>query len=233
MPQSGKRSYFKWLIQFISLGTLITLGTFAVALLLFIFLANGIFDKDTFVFDQQAFQFAHQFISVRHTELMEFASFFGSHDFLIPANLVLIVVFIVKKDKWNSIKISSVAISSVLLLFAIKFIFERPRPVNPLLAHAVGFSFPSGHSLMSVTFYGLLLYILIKQQKNNWIKLVYALVFTGFILMIGISRIYLRVHYASDVIAGFCLGIAWLMISLWILSYMEKRHLTTGQPPPL
>lgn len=231
MFRPGNQSHYKWFIKLISLETFITMSTFTVALLLFVFLAHGILDSDTFSFDQGAFQFTDRYISASHTQLMEFISFFGSHLFLIPANLILIIVFIVKKDKWNSIKIPAVAITSVLMMLILKLIFQRARPVNPLFIKAAGFSFPSGHALMSITFYGLLLYILISRQKNNWINLLYSIIFSGFILIIGLSRIYLRVHYASDVIAGFSLGLAWLIISLWILSKMEKRYLKTAGIP--
>ena len=229
MGYSGKQPYFKWFIKLISLETLITMSIFSAALLIFVFLARGILESDTFLFDQRAFQFTDRYISASHTELMEYISFFGSHLFLIPANLILIVVFIIKKDRWNSIIIPAVASSSVLMLFILKFIFQRARPVNPLFLKAAGFSFPSGHALMSVTFYGLILYILISQQKNNWLKLLYVLIFSGLIVIIGLSRIYLRVHYASDVIAGFSLGIVWLMISLAILSNMENRYFKSSQ----
>lgn len=231
MLHHGNSSHFKYFIKFISLETLITMCIFVGALLLFIFLAHGIFESDTFLFDQKAFHLTDKYISSRHTALMGFLSFFGSHLFLIPANLILIVVFIIKKEKWNSIKIPSVAISSVLMMFLLKFLFQRARPLDPLLMKAAGFSFPSGHALMSVTFYGLILYILIKQQKNIWIRMVYAIIFSGFVFMICLSRIYLRVHYASDVIAGISLGIAWLIISLWILSGAEKRYFRTQQSP--
>lgn len=224
MHQQGKENHFKWFIKFISLETLITMCTFVAALLLFLFLAHGILDSDTFSFDQRAFQFTDSHISDRLTELMQYLSFFGSHLFLIPANLILIIVFVLKKDRWNSIKIPAVAFSSVLMMLLLKLIFQRARPIDPLLEQAAGFSFPSGHSLMSVTFYGLILYILVKHQKNTWLKLIYSFIFTSFIILIGVSRIYLRVHFASDVIAGFCMGILCLIISLWILSNAENRY---------
>lgn len=224
MLHPGKRFNIKSFVKMISLETIISMAVFSSALLLFVFLAQGILDSDTFLFDQRAFQFANIYISPVHTQLMQYISFLGSHLFLIPANLVLIIVFILKGERWNSIKIPSVAISSVLMMLLLKLIFQRERPVDPLLAQAAGFSFPSGHALMSITFYGLILYILIKQQRSIWLKFLYALIFTGFILMIGFSRIYLRVHYASDVIAGFSLGLVWLMISLWTLSNIENRY---------
>ena len=158
---------------------------------------------------------------------MEFFTFLGTHTFLIPANLLLIAwFFFIKKKRWWSIKIPAVALSSLLLMFLLKFIFERPRPSDPLLAEAAGFSFPSGHALMSVTFYGLLLYIIFQSVKNKLLRICFATFFIFLILMIGFSRIYLRVHYASDVIAGFSLGIIWLILSLWILSTIENYKST-------
>ena len=224
MSSEGKQSQFKRLLKFISLETLITMSTFIAALLIFVFLAHGIFRSNIFLFDQWAFEFTDYYISEKLTQLMQFISFLGSHLFLIPANLVLIILFIKKNDRWNSIKIPTVAFTSVVMMFLMKFIFHRIRPENPLLYEAAGFSFPSGHALMSVTFYGLILYILIKDQDKLWTRLLFSLLFITIIIAIGLSRIYLRVHYASDVIAGFTLGFVWLMISLWILSNLEKRY---------
>ncbi len=154
---------------------------------------------------------------------MEFFTFLGTHTFLIPANLLLTALFLfIQKRRWNSIKIPVVALSSLVLMFLLKLIFHRERPVTPLLQAAKGFSFPSGHALMSVTFYGLLILIAWQNIKQLWLKWILSIVLVILILTIGLSRVYLRVHYASDVLAGFCVGIVWLLLSLWILDKIEK-----------
>jgi undecaprenyl-diphosphatase len=89
------------------------------------------------------------------------------------------------------------------------------------LEAAQGYSFPSGHALMSITFYGLIIFMLWQNEKNNAIKWLLTTLLVLLIIFIGISRVYLRVHYASDVLAGFSVGLMWLLISLWALDKVE------------
>lgn len=118
--------------------------------------------------------------------------------------------------------------SSTALMFILKFIFSRDRPLIPLLKPALGYSFPSGHSLMSFAFYGLLIHIAYHYVKNVYVKWILIVLFAMLIILIGVSRIYLRVHYPTDVFAGLAIGIIWLMVSLIILQRMEvysKRNI--------
>ena len=75
---------------------------------------------------------------------------------------------------------------------------------------------------MSFAFYGLLIYLAYKYLETVWLKWTIIVALASLILLIGFSRIYLRVHYASDVLAGFAVGIIWLSFSLWMLRKMEK-----------
>ena len=153
---------------------------------------------------------------------MDFFTFLGTHYFLIPANLLLALYFLIKKERWYSIKVPVISLSSLLLMFALKQFFHRDRPLLPLIHPAKGMSFPSGHALMSMTFYGLLIYLVWKNIDNNAGKWSLTACLILLIFFIGLSRIYLRVHYPTDVIAGFCLGIIWLLVSLSILNKIER-----------
>jgi undecaprenyl-diphosphatase len=108
-------------------------------------------------------------------------------------------------------------------MFILKTLFNRPRPDLPLLFEAKGLSFPSGHALMSVTFYGLMIYIVYNSPivGRPW-KVLWIVLLVVLIIMIGMTRIYLRVHYASDVIAGYSMGFLWLVFAVWMLNRMEK-----------
>ena len=109
-----------------------------------------------------------------------------------------------------------------MLMFALKHLFNRPRPDIPLLYEAKGLSFPSGHALMSVTFYGLLIYIVFKTYRDKDWKWIIISLLILLILVIGFTRIYLRVHYTTDVIAGYCIGFLWLVFAVWFLNRLEK-----------
>ncbi len=220
LKQSAKKALAATAL--LSVEIIILLGIFSAALFAFIGIANMIFRERKETFDLRAFYFLAKFVSDINTNIMQVFTFLGTHTFLIPANLFLVAYFLfIKKHRWYSIKVPVVALSSLLLMFSLKFIFQRDRPMSPLLAQAAGYSFPSGHALMSITFYGLIIFLVWQNEKNNAIKYLLTILLALLILFIGISRVYLRVHYASDVLAGFCVGLMWLLLSLWILQKFE------------
>jgi membrane-associated phospholipid phosphatase len=206
-----------------SLEIVILLIIFCGALAAFIFIAQMIFKDNKTGFDLAAFNILAGFVSDINTNVMQVFTFLGTHTFLIPANLILIAWFLfVKKRRWYSINIPVISLSSLLLMFSLKYIFQRERPVTPLLQQAHGYSFPSGHALMSFTFYGLLIYLVWLNIKHIWLKWLLITTLSLLIFVIGLSRVYLRVHYASDVIAGYCIGLMWLLLSLWVLKKVER-----------
>lgn len=196
---------------------------FIVSLIAFILITRHVFILKDEQLDYRVFDFLRSQVSPGRNDLMLFFTFLGTHIFLIPANLVLIVYYLfIKKHRWYSIKIPVIAITSLLLMFILKNLFGRQRPDIPLLKEAAGLSYPSGHALMSVTFYGLLIHIVWKTKWKLWIKWMLISLLVALILIIGFTRIYLRVHYPSDVFAGFATGFLWLVISVLILSRIEK-----------
>lgn len=100
----------------------------------------------------------------------------------------------------------------VVLNQALKFVIQRPRPDGFRLAEVGGYSFPSGHSMAAMAFFGLLVWIVWHYERDRRMRwgLVVALSFV--IVMVGLSRVYLGVHYASDVVAGFCVSLIWLAV---------------------
>lgn len=206
----------------LSIELAIVLLLFIVALLAFSFISYNIFGLDDTNFDQQVFAKVRPFISETNTTVMRFVTFFATHTFLLPANIILAGYFLFKKHRWYSIKIPVVALSSYIVMALLKIYFNRPRPDDPVYQAAAGFSFPSGHAMSAVTFYGLLIYIVWRNVESTFSKWLLTILLAFVILLIGFSRIYLRVHYASDVLAGFSLGLVWLVLSLWIMQRVEK-----------
>jgi undecaprenyl-diphosphatase len=210
-------------IALLSVELIIVLVLFICALLGFTLIAYRIFNLQNDHFDFLVFDKLATIVSAPVTSFMQFITFFGNHKFLIPANLVLIVYFLFfKKHRWYSIKVPVIAIGGVLLMFILKQLFNRARPLVPLLEPVQGLSFPSGHALMSMSFYGLLILLVWENVRNRvWKWSLITLLFI-FILLIGFSRIYLRLHYFSDVIAGFAAGIIWLSLSVWVIRRIER-----------
>lgn len=217
-------------IALLSVEMIVIIVIFIIAAVAFIYISRNVFVLKNEVFDYKVFAFLETHVSERNNAIMQFFTFLGSHLFLLPANILLIVYFLfVRKHRWYSIKIPVIAISSMLLMFLLKQIFGRQRPDIPLLREAAGLSFPSGHALMSMTFYGLLIYIVWESVSHKTLKWLLTVFLILLILMIGFTRIYLRVHYPSDVFAGFAMGFLWLVISIFILNRIEnygKRNIT-------
>ncbi|MGO2082780.1 phosphatase PAP2 family protein [Vagococcus sp.] len=107
----------------------------------------------------------------------------------------------------------------------LKSIFSRPRPaVSGHLVHATGFSFPSGHAMGSMLFYGTLILVLPNLIKNKKIRLSIQLILGLLILFIGMSRVYLGVHYPTDVLGGWLIGVTWLLATYPIFKKLEFKQ---------
>ena len=210
-------------IGLLSAELIIILVLFIVALFGFLFLVNWIFKLNRVGFDFAVFETIQPFISEMNTQIMAAFTFLGTHTFLIPANLILIAYFLfIKKHRWYSIKVPVVSLGSVLMMLGLKHFFSRPRPDNPLLREVTNFSFPSGHAMVSFTFYGLLVFLVWENIKTPWLKWTLITLCILLIIIIGSSRIYLRYHYATDVLAGYSLGLIWLVLSIFVIRKIER-----------
>jgi undecaprenyl-diphosphatase len=219
---SGVKKFWAQL-ALLSVEMVLVVSLFAISLVLFVYITRRIFILNKTRLDDRVFAYLKNHVNERNNDIMQFFTFLGTHEFLIPANLVLIAYFLfIRKHKWYSIKVPAIALSSLGLMFLLKNLFNRKRPEIPLLEEARGLSYPSGHALMSVTFYGLIIYMVFKYVRNRELRWTLITLLLFLILIIGTSRIYLRVHYASDVIAGYCIGFLWLAFAIWTLNRMEK-----------
>jgi len=159
-------------------------------------------------------------------DFMTDISFLGSVTVIILITLFVSVFFIIKKNLTLLWVILFAAIGGGALDLILKEIFARPRPeVVPHLVNASTWSFPSGHSVMSAVVYISLAVIFIPANLNNRLKkyiLTSAIILS---LLIGISRIYLGVHYPTDVLGGWILGAIWSCISVVFASRIIKKPL--------
>lgn len=159
--------------------------------------------------DTGIYNFIFKFQSVPATVGMKFFSFLGSATVLIT---ITFIIFLLIKNKMMATRIA-INLTAVFLINRImKYIFRRSRPEVLRLAEETGFSFPSAHAMVSMGYYGFFIYLSYKYIKNKKLKITSILVLSILIFLIGISRIYLGVHYATDIICGFIFGIVYLYI---------------------
>src|SRR5687767_1191099 len=169
--------------------TVLSLLLFASAIAILVFLIRKPMRKYKPI-DMLIFERLQPLVSPGKNKIMLFITFLGKHQFLIPANLLLIFYFLFAvHQNWFSIRIVTIALSSLALMLLLKYLFQRKRPLSPLLKAAKGLSFPSGHAIMAVTFYGLLLYILQHTIEPEWLRWVVSGLLVVLILLIGFSRI--------------------------------------------
>ncbi len=202
-----------------------------IALLLIFFLIWVVFIYGKPSFDETVFHFVTPYVTTERTRFMLFITFLANPKFLVPANLLLLLFFLIKRYNWLALRIGIIALGGLLIKLGLKQLFHRIRPDNSLIEGGVnGFSFPSGHAMMSVAFYGFLIWLCAHSIANKRIQFCIIIFLALLILLIGFSRIYLRVHYATDIVAGFCTGFVWLSFCLWLID--KKQYATPAMPPP-
>jgi len=212
-------------VKGITLGLVFAIALFLLTAFIFWYITDEIVLEQQTAFDISVFTRLSKYISPATTHLMLIFTFFGSTKFLLPAYVLLAAFFLFyKRDTFHSITITAIGLSSVGLLFILKDIFHRHRPLQPLTKNVIGYSYPSGHSFSSFTFFGLLTYIIWETNLPPYLKWILSILFIFLATMIAISRVYLHVHYPSDVVAGFCLSVIWLSISLLIMNRIQRRQ---------
>lgn len=165
---------------------------------------------------------ADNIINEKRTNIVKIVTNIASPLMVIITAIVLII-FIKNKKIKLSLAINLIGITLINNL--IKVIIARPRPNINRLVSETGYSFPSGHSITSMVFYGYLIYLIYKYVDNKKIKIPLIIVLAILIPLIGLSRIYLGVHYTSDVLCGFLLGWIYLIIFISISNkYIIKNR---------
>lgn len=197
---------------------------FLVALLLFIFvfITHELLKDELKGFDTVIYNLIISIKSPFFTEIFKLITFFASPIFLITLSILLFLVF--KNKKYGLLSMINliivVAVNQIL-----KLIFSRPRPFEWMLIEESGYSFPSGHAMVSMGFYGMLIFLIWQTNIQKTKKKIWTTILTILIILIGISRIYLGVHYASDIIGGFVLTLSYLITATaLVLYYLKYKH---------
>ena len=170
-----------------------------------IFLLGDYFNEYLIWIDDFSYSIVSLFISDTMTNIMKFITFFADPIWCILFS-VLVIIF------WK--KIRKAFLINLILVFMLnyilKLIFSRTRPIDINIITETGYSFPSGHAMISLAIYGFLAYLL--WESDYKYKKIGVSLLVLLIVLIGISRIYLGVHYTSDVIAGFIVSLGYLLL---------------------
>jgi len=209
-------------VGFITAVLLMSLAAAVSSLVLFTWLAEEMIEGTTARFDMSVRMWVHGFASPIMTSIMRVITDLGSTG-LATVAVIAIGLFVVKG--WRRAAgwlVISVAGATVLSL-ALKYGFHRPRPVPFFGSAPRSFSFPSGHSLFSFCFYGVLAGLITARVRSLWLRVLVWASAAVLIFAIGISRIYLGVHYPSDVVAGYLAALVWVS-SLVVADRVRKTR---------
>ena len=190
------KKYLKWIICFISL-------------IIFIFLGILVLTKNDIYLDSVVYNFISKYISNDLTNVLKFLTQLSGTFIVI---LITVLVLIFHKNKKYGIFMAIDLILITLFQYILKFSFLRVRPSDISLIEETGYSFPSGHSLTAMAFYGFIIYLIQTSNLNKRSKNIYTILFAIVILVVGLSRVYLGVHFFTDVVGAFSFSLAFLII---------------------
>ncbi|RYY40490.1 MAG: phosphatase PAP2 family protein [Chitinophagaceae bacterium] len=220
----SKNSFLLRYIRKLSLPVLIFLVLIFLVLFGFAYIAHEVLWEKEEAIDQQIFSFlATHVVSDSRTPFMESVTYFASARFLQIAYGCLFALYLLLKNFKRAFEVIAIGAGGFLVNYFMKLSFQRVRPPNPLIEPLNNFSFPSGHATSAFIFYGLLAYLLTKTRLPGWLKYAIGILLISFSLLIGFSRVYLRVHYPSDVVAGFFIGFAWLLVTIYLMERQKKK----------
>jgi len=210
-------------LRAIGFPLLAALGVLAASLWAFGLLAENVIEDETGS-DQRLADWLHGQATDPLTDLFHAITFLGNFVTLLVVTLVAVAVLWRRRERTEALFVALAFVGGQVLSNGMKLGFRRERPFFPdPLATESTFSFPSGHALVSLTVYGALAVVLARHLPSTWHR---ALLFVGsavLVLAIGFSRLYLGVHFLSDVLAGFAAGLAWLSLLFAVLLFRDAR----------
>jgi len=205
--------------------TLISLGVAVLSLFLFAWIAENVSHDRTEQFDQFVRMRIHEYASPGLTRAMIAISFVGG-DGLTIAAVVSLLLFLHFRWKRATLWLVVNKLGALVLDLTLKYAFHRPRPAPFFVALPRTYSFPSGHALFSFCFYGMLAGLLMDRIKSRLEQILIWLAAAILVAAIGFSRVYLGVHYPSDVIAGYLTATLWVstLIALDRMRSQKKKR---------
>jgi len=195
---------------------------FVVSINVFVDLTEDLKENELTAFDDAISAAVQSYRTPSLTSIFEFITHLGDRIAYFIAALVVAAFFYFKYGRWKfTLQTILVLLLSSLSNVVLKKVINRERPTFEHLVAVSTLSYPSGHSMSAMAFYGFLIYLSFRLSGSWWFKAVSFISFGLLILLIGISRIYLGVHYPSDVIAGFLGGLIWVAFCVVIFNIID------------
>lgn len=193
------------------------------AVIIFLIILISVSSENIVNFDNNIYYIVKSFQNEGLTNLLRIITNFGGIVSLFFITIfVSMLLFYYNKRKYALMLVISMLVSSTTYII-LKGIVKRPRPIETeMLIPEFGYSFPSGHTTNNTVFYGIMIYIIYKNVESKTLRNVLIALCNLMIITISFSRIYLRVHYPSDVFAGLCLGIVLVIILIKIANNKIK-----------
>ena len=215
----------KRLLKLVSLSLLLGLTAAIGSLVFFGWLAEEVLEGETRHFDDVTRAAVHTLATPALTTAMRGISFLGSALFLTAITIVVIIIFALRKWGREAKLLAITMIGASTLNTTLKLAFARPRPIPFFdLTPPETYSFPSGHSLASCCFFAGLAAILSGRVKSRRMRIIIWIAASIMFLLIGLSRIYLGVHYTTDVIAGFAAALIWILVVRFVELQLARRR---------
>ncbi len=208
-------------IKRISLSAFLISLLFLLSILSFGILAHEIVAEKEDWFDSRVFSFLRSYSTPAIIQFFKFITFLGSTWFVFGVYCLIVIYLFLIHRREEAINIAIIAISSSLLLFGLKDYFARHRPGAPLFEALTNYSFPSGHALSSFILSFVVILLIRKSGLSKGRRISLSILLLVISLLIGMSRIVLRYHFASDVIAGYCAGFAWVILCYYLLKKLK------------
>ncbi len=188
---------------------------------IFAVIAYFIATRKTLAFDTMIREFIYHLRNENLTAILKVITYMGNWQ---TVTLICCLFLLIPKVRFYiGLPISFTAILCTIIYKALKVSFQRARPDITLhLIQQGGYSFPSGHSFTNFVFYGLLIFLIRQKLKNKTIANTVTVLLSLLIFLIGFSRIYLGVHYPTDVLGGWALGLCLLMILISGVRFLQK-----------
>lgn len=203
-----------------------SLLVFVIATNVFVELSGEISGTVLREYDTKITDFITSFRSPKLNKFFQFVTDLGDlYAYLVATTIVSLFFFFKLKNKRFVFQLIGVVILSALANIALKRAFNRARPTIEHLVVVKTLSYPSGHSMSAMAFYGFLIYLVYKVKMKRWHRVVLTLFFMSLILLIGISRIYLGVHFPSDVAGGFIAGLIWVAFCIVLFNIIALLRL--------